>query len=41
MVGMSSLMLLLLRFTNEDDKNTERVDYREEPLSDQSNLTEP
>ena len=33
--------LLLLRFTMEDDMNTQRVDHREEPSSDQSSVTEP
>jgi hypothetical protein len=33
--------LLLLRFTKEDDMNTQRVDHREEPSSGQSSVTEP
>ena len=30
--------VLLLRFTKEDDNNTQRVDYGEEPHSDQSSM---
>jgi hypothetical protein len=33
-------MFLLLRFTKEDDKNTQRVDYIEQPHSDQSIMIE-
>ena len=34
-------MLLLLRLTKEDDKDTQGVDYIEEPCSGQPSMTEP
>jgi hypothetical protein len=36
-----SCTLLLLRFTKEDDKDTPREDYIEEPRSGQPSMTEP
>ena len=37
----NSCALLFPSFTKEDDKNTQRVYYREEPHSDQSSVIEP